>query len=160
MWRLYMYRVILLYCITSIKSNVPGVGFLNDWFSERLAGGRFYNLRLNTTLGSCLGPSLPWACCLVYPVGLYLRSSNQPQTHQILHKVRVKNPTQAWTLKSMHNQANFQFCQFFVVLHKIGHECIMTLHGHFTKITKKTKHGNVYNDRSTEKNGNQKTRFF
>ena len=35
----------------------------------------------------------------------------------------------------MHNRANFQFCQFFVVLHKIGHECIMTLHGHFTKIT-------------------------
>ena len=60
----------------------------------------------------------------------------------------------------MHNRANFQFCQFFVVLHKIGHECIMTLHGHFTKITKKTKHGNVYNDRSTLKNGNQKTRFF
>ena len=58
----------------------------------------------------------------------------------------------------MHNRANFQFCQFFVDLHKIGHECIMTLHGHFTKITKKTKHGNVYNDRSTlknAKNGNQ-----
>ena len=42
----------------------------------------------------------------------------------------------------------------------IGHECIMTLHGHFTKKTKKTKHGNVYNDRSTLKNGDQKTRFF
>ena len=53
--------------------------------------------------------------------------------------------------KWLHNQANFQFCQFFVVLHKIGHECIMTLHGRFTKITKKSKHGNVYNDRSTKK---------
>ena len=45
----------------------------------------------------------------------------------------------------------FQIWQFFVVLHKIGHECIMTLHGRFTKITKKSKHGNVYNDRSTKK---------
>ena len=63
----------------------------------------------------------------------------------------------------MHNQAIFQFCQFFVLLHKIEHECIMTLHGHFTKITKKTKHGNVYNDRSTlknAKNGNQKHGFL
>ena len=59
----------------------------------------------------------------------------------------------------MHNQANFQFCQFFVVLHKIRHECIMTLHGHFTKITKKTKHGNVCNDRLTEKNNSQKHDF-
>ena len=58
------------------------------------------------------------------------------------------------------SKANFQFCQFFVVLHKIGHECIMTLHGHFTKITKKTKHGNVYNDRSTEKNNSQKHGFW
>ena len=54
----------------------------------------------------------------------------------------------------------FQIWQFFVVLHKIGHECIMTLHGHFTKITKKTKHGNVYNDRSTEKNNSQKHGFW
>ena len=68
-----------------------------------------------------------------------------------------KKSRPAWYVKKY---ANFQFCQFFVVLHKIGHECIMTLHGHFTKITKKTKHGNVYNDRSTLKNGNQKTRFF
>ena len=37
---------------------------------------------------------------------------------------------------------------------------IMTLHGHFTKITKKTKHGNVYNDRSTEKNNSQKHGFW
>ena len=43
----------------------------------------------------------------------------------------------------------FLFCQFFIVLHKIRHECIMTLHGRFSKKTKKTKHGNLYNDRST-----------
>ena len=39
----------------------------------------------------------------------------------------------------------------------------MTLHERFTKTTKKTKHGNVYNDRSTlknAKNGNQKHGFL
>ena len=71
--------------------------------------------------------------------------------------VASKNPAQAWSVKKY---AQNHFCQFSVVLHKIEHECIMTLRGHFTKKTKKTKHGNVYNDRSTLKNGNLKRRFF
>ena len=54
----------------------------------------------------------------------------------------------------------FQFCQFFVVLHKITHNCIMKLHGRYSKITKKTKHENLYNDRSTLKNINQKHDFW
>ena len=70
------------------------------------------------------------------------------------------------TQKSNHQRCLggfFSFCQFFIVLHKIRHECIMTLHERFTKTTKKTKHGNVYNDRSTlknAKNGNQKHGFL
>ena len=40
----------------------------------------------------------------------------------------------------------FQFCQFFVVLHKIGHDRTPKLHGRSSKTTKKTKHGNLYND--------------
>ena len=70
--------------------------------------------------------------------------------------VASKNPSKAWSVKKY---AQNHFCQFSVVLHKIEHECIMTLHGHFTKITKKTKHGNVYNDRSTEKKNSQKHGF-
>ena len=46
---------------------------------------------------------------------------------------------------------DWDFCQFFVVLHKIRHDCIMKLHGPSPQITKKTKHGNLYNDRSTLK---------
>ena len=71
-----------------------------------------------------------------------------------------------FTQKSNHQRCLggfFSFCQFFIVLHKIRHECIMTLHERFTKTTKKTKHGNVYNDRSTlknAKNGNQKHGFL
>ena len=44
----------------------------------------------------------------------------------------------------------------FVVLHKIGHDRTTKLHGRTSKITKKTKYRNLYNDRSTLKNGNQK----
>ena len=58
---------------------------------------------------------------------------------------------------------DWDFCQFSVVLHKIRHDCIMKLHGPSPQITKKTKHGNLYNDRSTlknAKNGNQKHDFL
>ena len=44
------------------------------------------------------------------------------------------------------------FCQFFLVLYKINHDCTMKSHGRTLKITKKTKHGNLYNGRSTLKN--------
>ena len=50
----------------------------------------------------------------------------------------------------------FWFYQFFVVSHKITHDRTTKLHGRSTKITKKTKQGNLYNDRSTLKNDNQK----
>ena len=46
---------------------------------------------------------------------------------------------------------DWDFCQFFVVLHKLRHDCIMKLHGPSPQITKKTKHGNLYNDQSTLK---------
>jgi hypothetical protein len=50
----------------------------------------------------------------------------------------------------------FWFYQFFVVSRKITHDRTTKLHGRSTKITKKTKHGYLYNDRSTLKNDNQK----
>ena len=53
-----------------------------------------------------------------------------------------------------------QLCQYFVVLYKIWHDRTTKLHGRSPQISKKNKLGNLYNDRSTLKNGNQKTRFF
>ena len=90
-------------------------------------------------------------------------SSSQPKTcHRLLKTPKPVSLPQ----KSNHQRCLggfFSFCQFFIVLHKIRHECIMTLHERFTKTTKKTKHGNVYNGRSTlknAKNGNQKHGFL
>ena len=45
-----------------------------------------------------------------------------------------------------------QLCQYFVVLYKIWHDRTTKLHGRAPQTTKKTKYGNLYNDRSTLKN--------
>ena len=81
----------------------------------------------------------PWIFCLQYYCTKYCsQQSNRGRNELCQFRFSFLGPF-------------FQIWQFFVVLHKIGHECIMTLHGRFTKITKKSKHGNVYNDRSTKK---------
>ena len=43
------------------------------------------------------------------------------------------------------------FCQFFTVLHKITYDCTTKLHGPSHQISKKTKHGKLYNNRSSWK---------
>ena len=41
------------------------------------------------------------------------------------------------------------FCQFFAVLHKITYDCTTKLHGPSHQISKKTKHGKLYINRSS-----------
>ena len=43
------------------------------------------------------------------------------------------------------------FCQFFAVLHKITYDCTTKLHGPSHQISKKTKHGKLYINRSSWK---------
>ena len=72
----------------------------------------------------------------------------------------VRLPVKFFKIQPKLNIQPNQFCQFFVVLYKIWHDRTTKLHGRSPQISKKNKLGNLYNDRSTLKNGNQKTRFF
>ena len=53
---------------------------------------------------------------------------------------------QRWKMATKKHDFLKQLCQFFVVLYTIWHYRKTKLHQRAHKTTKKTKHGNVYND--------------
>jgi len=97
--------------------------------------------------------------CLDFPgtVSLIVQFTTNSETIETRTELAPKSLEIA---RNCSKYLNWDFCQFFVVLHKIRHDCIMKLHGPFPQITKKTKHGNSYNDRSTLKNNNKKHDFW